>query len=323
MSQPAATAPHAPIADLSYRHYDGPLRTHPVRWWIIAVAGMRAVIKKWWFWTPAALAAGPYFISGLMLFLRSRAPKDMLDAAEAMGAPVRPISGFFYDAYHFSLFWIFILALLVGSASIAGDNRTNALQIYLSKPLTRLDYVAGKWAGVFLLLAGACLIPALVLFGYCLGTFQAQGFAREAWPLLLRILASTAITGALHASLILGISSWSKRPMMVAGIYAGLYTGLGIVMSIVWAIFLGSGHPHRAQTAAHLSLPGLLRGIAQHLYNATPTFFGNPAGGGGRGGGLITIKPDLLLVSLVAASLVIVGIAAAVSRVRAVEVVKG
>jgi ABC-2 type transport system permease protein len=317
MTEPAAAAPHAPIADLSYRHYDGPLRAHPVRWWIIARALLRSVIRKWWFWVPTALAMGPYLVSGFLLYLKSRLPADTGNMLIH-----RTFNGFFYDSYHYSLFWVFILTLLVGAGAIAGDNKANALQIYLSKPLTRADYVAGKWAGVFLLLAAVCLLPALVLYLYCLGTYQNQGFLRDNPYLWLKILGSTAVTAGLHASLILGISAWSKRPMMVGGIYAGVYVGLGVVTTIVFAIILRSGHPHVAVTAAHLSLPGLLRGIAQHLYASTPSFFGVPMGEG-RGGSLLQFKPDLLPVAAVALAAAVVGIGAAVSRVRAVEVVKG
>lgn len=305
-----------PIADVSYRNYDGPLKAHPLRWWIIASGMLRTTLRKWWFWVPAALVLPAYFISGFLLYLRSQLPPEAADLLVH-----RPMSGLFYDAYHYSLFWIFILALLVGSGSIAGDNRANALQIYLSKPLTRLDYLAGKWAGVFLLLAGAALAPAVILYLYCLASYQSQGFLKDNPHLWLQILAACALTGALHASLLVGMSAWSRRPMLVGGLYAGLYVGVGVVTSFVQWILMRTGDSRVASTVGHLSLPGLLRGIAQHLYDTTPSFFGMPFGGRGR-----TFEigmPDLLPLALVTAALIVIGLGAALARIRAVEVVRG
>jgi ABC-2 type transport system permease protein len=304
-----------PIADVSYRHYDGPLRAHPLRWWIIARSLIRGTLGRWWFWALTALALTPYLVSGFMLYLRSQVPPE----AQALLAQ-RPISGLFYDAFHYSLFWIFLLALLVGASSIAADNRANALQIYLAKPLTRVDYLAGKWGGVFLLLGGAMLAPALVLYLYCLASFYNEGFLRDYRYLLLQVLGAAALAAGLHSSLMVGFSAWTRRPLLAGGLYAGLYVGVGVVASVVYFILSGAGQPEVANTVAHLSVPGLLRGIAQHLFDATPTFFGVPVNGprGDEVG-----KPALLPLLAVAFGSAATGLLAALARIRAVEVVRG
>ena len=38
------------------------------------------------------------------------------------------------------------MTVYVGAGIVANDRRANALQIYLAKPLTRVEYVAGKLA---------------------------------------------------------------------------------------------------------------------------------------------------------------------------------
>ena len=50
--------------------------------------------------------------------------------------------------------FVFFVTVYAGAGLIASDRRANALQIYLSKPLTRFEYIAGKLAvlAVFLLL---------------------------------------------------------------------------------------------------------------------------------------------------------------------------
>lgn len=304
-----------PIADVSYRNYDGPLKAHPLRWWIIARGMVRNTLRKWWYWLPVLFIVAAHGIAGFLLYLRAQLPPEAADLLVH-----RPMAGLFYDAYHYSQFWIFILALLVGSGSIAADNRANALQIYLSKPLTRMDYLAGKWAGLFLLLTGAVVAPALLLYLYCLASYHSQGFLRDNPRLWLQLLGAGALAGALHASLLVGMSAWSKRPMLVGGLYAGLYVGVGVVVWVIEQILRATDNVRLATTIVHLSIPGLLRGLAQHLYGTTPSFFGMPFHGGRQ---FTSELPDLLPIALLAAALAALGILAALSRIRAVEVVRG
>ena len=44
---------------------------------------------------------------------------------------------------------MFVITVYVGAGLIANDRRANALQIYLSKPLMRPEYIAGKLAVLF------------------------------------------------------------------------------------------------------------------------------------------------------------------------------
>ena len=58
---------------------------------------------------------------------------------------------------------VFFITVYVGSGLIANDRRANALQIYLSKPLTRAEYIFGKLAILMAFLALVTWLPAIVL----------------------------------------------------------------------------------------------------------------------------------------------------------------
>ena len=47
---------------------------------------------------------------------------------------------------------------------IANDLKSNALQLYFSKPLTRLDYIVGKIATILIMLECITFIPVYILF---------------------------------------------------------------------------------------------------------------------------------------------------------------
>jgi len=59
--------------------------------------------------------------------------------------------------------FVFFVTVYVGAGLIANDRRANALQIYLSKPLSRTEYVFGKLAILVAFLLLVTWIPAIVL----------------------------------------------------------------------------------------------------------------------------------------------------------------
>ena len=58
---------------------------------------------------------------------------------------------------------MFFITVYAGAGLIANDRRANALQIYLSKPLTRVEYIFGKLAILATFLLLVTWVPAIVL----------------------------------------------------------------------------------------------------------------------------------------------------------------
>ncbi|MSO30571.1 MAG: hypothetical protein EXQ48_06435 [Acidobacteria bacterium] len=72
-------------------------------------------------------------------------------------------AGTFKDFLEQQSIWAFFITVYVGSGLIANDRRANALQIYLSKPLSRLEYIFGKLAILIVFLLLVTGVPGLVL----------------------------------------------------------------------------------------------------------------------------------------------------------------
>jgi ABC-2 type transport system permease protein len=314
VANPAEATP-GPIADLSYRGYDGPLRLHPLRWLVIAKMTAALSIKKKAFWVLAFLALVPWLLTGFLLYLRSQAPSGLAEALQ------EPLGQSFYQAHIWSLFWIFLTTLLTGASSIAGDNRTNALQIYLSKPVSKWDYLAGKWMGLYAVLTTLMLVPTLILLLFCAATYWNQGFMRDYPYLWLQAIGSAFLPGALYASLMLGVSSCFKRPVLAGGIFAGAYFGLGIVTRLIALILWQSNRHDDSVTVRYLSVGGMLDGLAQHIFGTQPAPPGMRRFMPQEMQNLP--RPELLWLMIAAVVLVIGGIAIARLKIRAVEVVKG
>ena len=59
--------------------------------------------------------------------------------------------------------FVFFITVYAGAGLIANDRRANALQIYLSKPLTRVEYIFGKLAILMTFLLLVTWVPAMLL----------------------------------------------------------------------------------------------------------------------------------------------------------------
>ena len=60
--------------------------------------------------------------------------------------------------------FLFLLVLVVAPAAIAPDLRNNGLALYLSRPIGKVHYLAGKFAIPVLLGTAITVVPGLVLF---------------------------------------------------------------------------------------------------------------------------------------------------------------
>lgn len=307
-----------PIADLSYRHFDGPLHNRTLRWWTITMAMIRLTLRKPGFWILVTLAMLPHLIRGFQIYLQSQIPQASPDLVGETGSR---FASLFFQAFDGQKFFFFLIALQAGAGTVAADNRANALLVYLSKPITKGDYLLGKWMSVFLTLTAVALAPALLLYLYCLLSYASDGFLhREPW-LFVQILGAGLIPGIMHSSLIVGLSAWSKSPRMAGAAYAGLYLVSGIVAVTVWGIRY-RGDLARGVLERHLSIDGVIGGLAQNCYRVTlkvPQFR--------RGSMQFQLTeiaaPDLWPLLLLGVTLAVLGIAAARARIHAVEVVRG
>lgn len=297
---------NGPIADLSYRSYTGPKGHSGPRWWPIAKNGLRVSLRKKGFWVLAILAGLPSLMLIFMMFLKN------------IGAGIAPdafpsFESLLADSYSNSGFWGFLVALLVGTGSIAADNRANALQVYLAKPITKRDYLIGKWMFIFILVAAVYFGPMLVATMYNALSEGFVSFVKQQPFIFFKLAALSAIPAALHASVLIGISAWNKTPWVVGVIYAGLW-----LFSSFFALILGQitrgGSEKIVATFEHFSINGIIGGIGTNILGAAPRGVGT----------FMQAKPLPYVAPLFALFIILslAGVFLASTRIRAVEVVQ-
>ena len=201
-----------PIHDQSYRRYTGVRETPGTAWQVIAVTGIRAALsKKLFLWVMLA-AWGQFFVRAVIFYLAANFPNlDIL----------APSVETFRQFFEMQGIFVFFVTVYVGSGLIANDRRSNALQIYLSKPLTRAEYVAGKLGILLCFLLLVTLLPAMALLFVQMMFSASLTFVRENLFLIPAITLYALVEVLLAAFTMLALSSLSSSARYTAMLYAG------------------------------------------------------------------------------------------------------
>jgi ABC-2 type transport system permease protein len=225
----------SPIHDRGYTRYGGRRQPHGRQWWVIARAGMLERLRERRFLALLLFAWAPFVV---------RAVQTYLSTSFSQAAFLAPSADTFREFLDQQSFFVFLVTAYVGSGLIASDRRANALQIYLSKPLTRLEYITGKLATLVAFLLLVTWVPAMLLLVLQAIFAGSLAFLRANLFLLPAITLCSAAQVLLSACAMLALSSLSKSRRFVAIMYAGivlftsaLYQTLrGVTGSTAWAV---------------------------------------------------------------------------------------
>ena len=216
-----------PIHDQSYRHYAGGRALPGRSWTVIARAGIRAFIRKRTFLGLLMFALAPFIVRAVQLWISSNYPQASILA---------PTPETFRQFLEQQDFFVFIITVYVGAGLIANDRRANALQIYLSKPLMRTEYIAGKLAVLLTFLLLVTFVPAMLLLllkGIFDGNFT---FLKNNAFLVPAITIGSLIQVILAAFTMLALSSLSKSARYVGILYVGITFFTTAIYGALYAI---------------------------------------------------------------------------------------
>ncbi len=202
-----------PIHDQSYRRYGGKRDEPGKAWTVIAAAGIRNMIGKKMFLGLLLFAWLPFIVRAVQIYIASNFPQAALLA---------PTAETFREFMDQQGPFVFFVTIYVGAGLIANDRRANALQIYLSKPLMRAEYIAGKLAILATFLLLVTLVPGILLLLVQIAFAGSFEFARKNVFLFPAITLAGFLQVLLASFTMLALSSLSKSARYVAILYAGL-----------------------------------------------------------------------------------------------------
>src|SRR5688572_23068599 len=203
-----------PIHDQSYRRYAGSKAALGRSWLVIARAGIKEMLRKRIFLAILLIGWAQFIGRAIMLWFAENVPQtaELLAATPAMFRS-------FLDNQSFA---VFVVTVYVGAGLIANDRRANALQIYLSKPLLRSEYIAGKAAVLFTFLAFVTWVPAILLLFLQVMFAGSFAFLKANLFLFPAITVGALVQVLLATFTMLALSSLSKSQRYVAILYAGI-----------------------------------------------------------------------------------------------------
>ena len=195
----------------TYSRLELPLLARRQRVWAIIATGLRKELRR-----PAAIVvtgigvAFTTITSLVLLFLSQIIPTGQ---AADLTFFAGPASNFFV------LFFVSLMAAIIGAGLIADDMQSMAFTLYLSRPITQVDYLLAKAAILAPLIAMVTILPLLLtaLVAALLGFFS--------WTIALEAMGISIVVGGLltlfYTAVTLFLSSLSRRKGIAAsGVFA-------------------------------------------------------------------------------------------------------
>jgi ABC-type transport system involved in multi-copper enzyme maturation permease subunit len=217
-----------PIHDQSYRRYLGQKAALGRSWTVIAEAGIRQMLRKRAFLGLLVFAWAPFIVHAVLVYFAANYPATQ--AWFAVDAKM------FRRFFEWQDFFVFVMTIYAGAGLIANDRRANALQIYLSKPLLRAEYIGGKAAVLFTFVMLVTWVPAILLLILHLlfsGNLQAL---RNNWFLFPAITVASLLQALLATFTMLALSSLSKSSRYVGILYSGIIFFTAAIYGVMYAI---------------------------------------------------------------------------------------
>ena len=202
-----------PIHDQGYRHYAGQRAPHGQAWMVIARTHLLAALKYRPFQILLLVAWGRFAAYAVRIYFATNVPQ-----APAFFA-VSP--QLFQDFLSGQSIFVFLVTI-AQAGLIADDRRANALQVYLSKPLTRVEYITGKLVPPMIFLLGVTWLPAMMLVVTQIVLSGSFAFVRENLFLLPAITLASFVRTLVSAFLILALSASTKSRRFVSVMFAGI-----------------------------------------------------------------------------------------------------
>lgn len=228
-----------PIHTQDYRHWEGTfIRRNYRRWWVIAKAELKLLTQRKIVRLIVAIPPIIYVLTyGILIYISDIFPDRPSSFIE--------IDSGFFQKFLFSItpfptaFLIALVVIFGGSGLISNDLKHNALSFYLSKPISWMDYLIGKFIVLSVLLACITLIPGLLLYlEHVLLTDTP--FLKENFWVPFSIILYSVIIIVTTSLLMLLFSSLTKNSRYAIIGFCSVWFGLPVIHAILSEILPSS-----------------------------------------------------------------------------------
>ena len=244
----------------TYKAYDGPL-TNPVSRFLVVMRYAFRTVSKSRLLNSGYMAC---FIRPLVvlciLYLNQNA--SLLGLVHEKTGFIRVDGSFFMNFLGFQGILAGILTAFVGTSLVSPDLVNGSLSLYMSRPISRAEYILGKGAVIGTLAGAITLLPALLMF-FVQSSLVGWNWMLNNFYLLTGSIFVCSIIIAIFALLGLAMSALVRWKIVAGGLILGVFAigkGFGAMIDSVM----------RTNSGNYVDLQTLIRIVAMDMFHTTP-----------------------------------------------------
>src|SRR5262249_2690138 len=173
-----------------------------------------------------------------------RLPPEIVSDPKAFRPAIWTLSYYFF--FEVETFFAMIVVLLVGPNLISQDLRFNAIPLYFSRPLRRIDYFMGKLGVIGVYLFAVAVLPALIAYALGVGFSLDVRVIGDTGRVLLAALGYGLLIVVSAGTLMLALSSLSRNSRYLSGFWIGVWFISGALAGVLYEVRTEAAVPRRA-----------------------------------------------------------------------------
>jgi ABC-2 type transport system permease protein len=246
----------------TYKAYSGALTPAWSRFTVLSRYGLRSLFDSRPFAAYTVLCFVPFLGWLIAIYMAHSSTAQMVFGIRFGAESV--VNKLWFLGFVTAEAWMgFILAAWGGPGMITKDFANHSVQLYLSRPLSRVEYLFGKASVMFVLLSCISWIPGLVLFFVQAG-LQGNGWLWQNLWIAEAIVLSCLIGIAMVSLLSMAVAVWVKWRIAATALMFAVFflmPALGGVISLI--LQTKWGHV--------LNFPVMFMIISAHLFRLIET----------------------------------------------------
>jgi ABC-type transport system involved in multi-copper enzyme maturation permease subunit len=264
----------------TYKAYRGPLTPSWSRFTVLARYGFANLFESRLFTAYTALCLIPFLVGLVFIYvINSTAVQALLGIR--MGSALQVNNVWFLTFLNVEAWMSFILTAWGAPGMISKDFANHSIQLYLSRPLSRTEYLLGKISGMVALLSCTTWIPVMILF-FVQGQLAGHGWLWENLWIARAIFVGGMLWILLICLMALALSVWVRwRIAATALMFAVFFVLPGFSFALIMVM--------RTRWGWLLNLPHTMTMVWGDLFHVP---LGNLQPKVGRLGGIVPLWAD-------------------------------
>jgi len=241
----------------TYKAYHGQLTPAWSRFTVLTRYGLSTLFSSRPFTAYTVLCFLPFLVGLAYIYIvHSAAAQAVLGVGKTIPGTVNNV--WFLSFLGFEAGMGFILAAWGGPGMITKDFANHSVQLYLSRPISRTEYLFGKVSVLAALLSCTTWIPALLLF-FVKAELQGHGWLWENLWMAGSILVGCLIWVAMISLVSMAVAVWVKWRIAATALMLGIFFLLPALGAVLDAIL-------RTQWGSLINFTHMMSIVWAHLF---------------------------------------------------------